>query len=110
MEKRSPLGGFHAGEALLPPHLFLGELYFPIPLIPLRFKIGVYAESKRITGKAGALRWAGALPFRQAQDPELAEGLRATNAASDSFGPVLGMRGLLEVAALPGQLRASARF
>jgi hypothetical protein len=65
-------------------------------LIPLRFKIGVYAELIRITGKAGALRWAGAL-------------LRATNAASDSYGPVGGMRGLLEVAALPGQLRALAR-
>jgi hypothetical protein len=65
--------------------------------IPLRFKIGVDAEPIRITGKAGALRWAGAL-------------LRATNAASDAYGPVLGMRGLVEVAALPGQLRALARF
>jgi hypothetical protein len=46
-------------------------------LTPLQFKIGFYAEPKRITGKAYALCWIGAGPL-----------LRAINATSDVIEPM----------------------
>ena len=46
------------------------------------------AEREIGSGKASASCWVETLSFRQAQDPELAEGLEATNAARADFSPV----------------------